>query len=135
MANHVHEPEPAPHESVPFWPHHILKEAATIPLLVALLVAIVLLVPPHTGEPADPYSTPSHIKPEWYFLAAYQTLKIVPSEVLGLIVQGAAFFVLLCLPFLDRSPRTALRNRPVFALGVALAILAVVGLSIWGHYS
>lgn len=135
MANQIHEPEPAPRDAVPFWPHHILKEAATVPLLLALLLALVLLVPEHVSEPADPFTTPEHIKPEWYFLAAYQTLKVVPSEVAGLVVQGLAFFGLIMLPFLDRAPRKALRDRPVFAAAVVLVVLTVVGLSIWGHYS
>jgi ubiquinol-cytochrome c reductase cytochrome b subunit len=36
---------------------------------------------PWTGRS---FVTPEHIKPEWYFLWAYQTLKIFPSEMLGL---------------------------------------------------
>lgn len=135
MAAQVHEPEPPPNESVPFWPHHILKEAATVPLLIAVLLALVLFVPIHTSPPADPYSTPAHIKPEWYFLAAYQTLKVVPNEALGLTVQAIGLFGLLCLPFLDRSPRRAMRERPLFTAGFIVVILAVVGLTIWGHYS
>jgi hypothetical protein len=38
----------------------------------------------HEQEPADPGSTPPHIRPEWYFLAVYQYLKLMPSEVLGI---------------------------------------------------
>ncbi len=135
MTAHTHEPEPERHNAVPFWPHHLLKEAATVPLLVAVLLVVVLLVPMHVSAPADPYSTPEHIKPEWYFLAAYQTLKLVPSEVLGLVVQGLALLGLLGLPFLDRAPRTALRNRPLFTVGFVMVVLAAVGLTIWGHYS
>lgn len=131
----IHEPEPAPHESVPFVPHHILKEAATVPLLIAFMLMLILFFPEHHQEPADPYSTPAHIKPEWYFLAAYQTLKIVPNEVLGMAVQGAAVFGLVLLPFLDRAPRKPLRQRPLFTAGFIFVVIATVALSIWGKYS
>ena len=135
MAPQIHEPEPPANAAVPFVPHHILKEAAAVPLVIAFLLALILFGPELQHEPANPYDTPAHIKPEWYFLAAYQVLKIVPSEILGIIIQGVAVTVLILLPLLDRGPRKRLRDRPVFTIAFILTVLAVTGLTVWGHYS
>ena len=107
---------------------------------LALLVAITfyapwLFIPPDALEPADPFTTPAHIKPEWYFLWAYQTLKIFPNKLMGLASQGAAMGFLAVLPFLDRSPERRPSKRPLFVTLYLLGILLFVGLSIWGHFS
>jgi ubiquinol-cytochrome c reductase cytochrome b subunit len=140
-------PEPSPafrHEEhpggIPFFPHYVAKDAAVIFFFLALLFGIVffapgLFFPPAAFEPADPFVTPPGIKPEWYFLWAYQTLKLFPSEFLGLAAQGAAVTALLLLPFLDRSPERRPARRPLFVTGYVLGIALFVALSVWGHYS
>ncbi len=125
---------------VPFHPNYTIKDLSMVFFVLAALVAITfyapwLFIPPDALEPADPFTTPAHIKPEWYFLWAYQTLKIFPSKLLGLASQGAAMGFLAVLPFLDRSPERRPAKRPVFVTLYLLGILLFVGLSIWGHYS
>ncbi|WP_029911033.1 cytochrome b [Pelobacter seleniigenes] len=125
---------------VPFHPNYTIKDLSMVFFALAALVAITfyapwLFIPPDALEPADPFTTPAHIKPEWYFLWAYQTLKIFPSKLLGLASQGAAMGFLAVLPFLDRSPERRPAKRPVFVTLYLLGILLFVGLSIWGHYS
>ena len=85
--------------------------------------------------PADPFDTPEHIKPEWYFLAAYQFLKIVPSEVGALILQSVAVLVFIFLPFIDRSKEKRIYKRPFFFFLVIAFIIIFVGLTIWGAQS
>ncbi len=125
---------------VPFHPNYTIKDLSMVFFALAALVAITfyapwMFIPPDALEPADPFTTPAHIKPEWYFLWAYQTLKIFPSKLLGLASQGAAMGFLAVLPFLDRSPERRPAKRPVFVTLYLLGILLFVGLSIWGHYS
>lgn len=125
---------------VPFHPNYTIKDLSMVFFALAALVAITfyapwLFIPLDALEPADPFITPEHIKPEWYFLWAYQTLKIFPSELLGLAAQGAAMGFLAMLPFLDRSPERRPAKRPIFVTLYLLGILLFVGLSIWGHYS
>lgn len=132
-----HEEHP---DGVPFHPNYTIKDLSMVFFVLALLVAITfyapwLFIPPDALEPADPFNTPEHIKPEWYFLWAYQSLKIFPSEFLGLASQGAAMGFLAVLPFLDRSPERRPAKRPVFVTLYVLGILLFIGLSIWGHYS
>ncbi|MFO7983134.1 MAG: cytochrome bc complex cytochrome b subunit [Desulfuromonadales bacterium] len=143
-----YQPQPPPQEfrhqnhpdGIPFFPNYAVKDVAVICFFLAALAAIVffaptLFLPPEALEPADPFSTPPHIKPEWYFLWAYQTLKIFPSEFAGLAVQGAFMTLLALLPFLDRSLERRPAKRPLFVTGYCLGILIFTAISIWGHYS
>jgi ubiquinol-cytochrome c reductase cytochrome b subunit len=85
--------------------------------------------------PADPFNTPEHIKPEWYFLAAYQFLKVIPSEVGALILQAVAVTAFVLLPFIDRSKEKRISKRPFFFSLVIFFILFFVGFTIWGAQS
>ncbi|WP_303721729.1 cytochrome bc complex cytochrome b subunit [Malonomonas rubra] len=132
-----HEAHPG---GIPFFPNYAIKDVAVISFFLGALVLLVffapgLFIPPSAFEPADPFTTPEHIKPEWYFLWAYQTLKIFPSEFLGLMAQGAIMTVLALLPFLDRGSERRPVRRPIFVTCYLLGIMLFVAISIWGHYS
>ena len=125
---------------IPFFPNYAVKDCAVICFFIAFLLAIIffapgLFFPESAFEPADPFVTPQGIKPEWYFLWAYQTLKIFPSEIIGLGVQGAFMTFLGLLPFIDRGPERRPSKRPLFLTCYALGILGFVAISVWGHYS
>src|SRR3989304_584559 len=62
--------------SIPFWPNHALKEIGGAFLVIGFLAILTLLSPAPMFPKADPLATPEHIKPEWFFLAAYQLLKV-----------------------------------------------------------
>jgi ubiquinol-cytochrome c reductase cytochrome b subunit len=94
-----------------------------------------IFIPQDALEPADPFNTPAHIKPEWYFLWAYQTLKIFPSKLLGLGAQGALMTFLALLPFIDRGAERRPARRPFFVTAYVIAVLVLIAISIWGHYS
>ncbi len=132
-----HEKHPG---GIPFFPNYFVKDAAVISFFIAFLLAIIFYAPglffPESGfQPADPFLTPPHIKPEWYFLWAYQTLKIFPSELIGLGVQVAFMTFLALLPFIDRGRERRPAKRPLFVTCYVLGILLFVAISIWGHYS
>ena len=86
----------------PFFPNEIVKMIIVVLCTVALLTFLAVLPVflehlgvagmAHEQQPADPSSTPPHIRPEWYFLAVYQYLKLMPSEVLG--ISGKALGIL-----------------------------------------
>jgi quinol-cytochrome oxidoreductase complex cytochrome b subunit len=42
-------------------------------------------------------TTPTHIKPEWYFLFAYRILRSVPSKLGGVVAMGASILILIVL--------------------------------------
>ena len=121
-------------KQMPFFPDYFLRDVLVWYIGLALLAALAAFYPWELGRKADPFApVPAGIRPEWYFLAMFQTLKLLPGRVLGIEGEqlgvlgfGLAALVLLMAPFLDR--RTAREEpSPVFtALGlVALAYLIV----------
>jgi ubiquinol-cytochrome c reductase cytochrome b subunit len=127
-------------DGIPFFPNYTIEEMAMVCFFLALLVAITffapeLFIPPDALVPADPFNTPEHIKPEWYFLWAYQTLKIFPSKFLGLAAQGGLMTFLALLPFIDRGEERRPAKRPIFVVVYVLLIALMVAISVWGYYS
>ncbi len=125
---------------IPFFPDYLLQDMTSILIYLAIFLTVVFFSPyiffPQTAfMPADPFKTPAHIKPEWYFLANYQTLKVFPNELLGLMVQGAAMTFLALLPFIDRSKERNPFKRPLFLSCFAGGIILYIAMAIWGHYS
>lgn len=135
----------------PFFPHQIT------PVLVISLVTlgIVLLLGAYAvqwpGDPANKFLTPQFIAPEWYFLWAYGLLKwvgwvydlvsfvppatifgidLVSAKVVGILIAGVMFLVLVLLPIIDRGKEVRMLRRPAkTALGVwAIGLLATLTL-------
>jgi ubiquinol-cytochrome c reductase cytochrome b subunit len=123
-----------PGTAIPFFPHHVLKEAVVFCVLIGALVTLVVLWPVELGEKADPYVTPEGIKPEWYFLPTYQLLKYFPKT-LGLFVSVIPWLVLLLWPFLDRSRERHPRKRPVAVTVGIVALVLAVCFGVIGHFS
>jgi ubiquinol-cytochrome c reductase cytochrome b subunit len=131
-------------EGEPFFPHHMLEQTMMVLIAFAVLIVLVMLWPAPMEPPADPFETPEHIKPEWYFLAAYQSLKVAEytsflgawaPKILGILAQGVGMMLLVLLPFLDRSPERHPKKRPiVFGIGI-LAIIMTAALTFWGYFS
>lgn len=94
-----------------FYPNFLLRDITTWTISFALLMTLVLLFPKEVGPKADPLSSaPVGIKPEWYFLPLYQTLRLFPSILFGIngevLVNLFVFFfaiLLLLIPFLDKG--------------------------------
>ncbi|WP_306535144.1 cytochrome bc complex cytochrome b subunit [Geobacter sp.] len=132
-----HESHPG---GIPFFPNYLLQDVTSILIYLAIFFCVVffspyIFFPPTAFVPADPFKTPAHIKPEWYFLANYQTLKVFPSELLGLMVQGAAMTFLALIPFIDRGKERHPLKRPLFLACFIGGIILFIGMTIWGHYS
>jgi len=113
----------------PFFPHEVLFMAQVVMVLLAVLFIMVfffteVLLPP--DEVANPLVTPEHIKPDWYFLAAYQWLKAVPNEIIGILSQIVVLTVAFLLPFWDRSRQRNTLRRPALLL-LGLAALGLLG--------
>jgi len=121
-------------KTLPFFPHYILDEVIAWYIVLAILIILASLFPAGLEEKANPLQTPAHVKPEWYFLSVYQFLKLVP-ETVGVIVPGLALLPLFFLPFIDRNPEVAPRKRPVAILIGIVALLVIIGFTLWGWFS
>ena len=126
-ASAVH-PEKA--REMKFFPNFFLREMMAWYIALAALGVLAALAPWGLGEKADPFApAPAGIKPEWYFLFMFQTLKLIPSkvwfidgEVLGILAFSLAGGLWLFLPFFDRKP-----SHRRWILGVAIFALAYMG--------
>ncbi len=126
--------EPVDEPLKPFFPHYILDEVIAWFAVLAALVVLASVLPAGLEEEADPLVTPQHIKPEWYFLSAYQLLKVVPRTI-GILAPVLAVGLLLFLPLLDRNPAVAKRRRPIALVLGAAGVVVVVVLTVWGAVS
>lgn len=129
------EAESKPEEkTIPFFPDHIRTEAyVAIGILVIVFIVGILgsIFPVGLQEPADPMNTPTHAKPEWYFLFLYQLLKYV-SKTAGVVIPILGLLLLTIWPFLDRSTDTIKARRFRWVL-VAVALTAIVALTVLGE--
>ena len=122
-----------------FYPTFALNDLVVIFAFLAIFSAVVFLYPDllvsgDANIPAEPFNTPEHIKPEWYFLAPYQLLKLIP-ELSALALQTLAVLIFMFLPFIDRSPKTSIWKRPLFLVSIVLFTILYMGLTLWGALS
>lgn len=117
-----------------FFPNFFMREAMVWYGTLAVLGALAAIFPWELGEKADPFaSAPKGIRPEWYFLAQFYTLKLIPShvwfmegELLGIAGFGALALCWVLLPVWGVTRGGQARQRLVTAAGVFLvAYLAV----------
>jgi len=129
-------------EQMPFFPNYILRDVLAWYVVVAVLAALAAFYPWELGTKADPFAVvPAGIRPEWYFLATFHTLKLLPSHVLGfegerlgVIGFGIAAIALVLVPFLDRRASRGERS-PLFTVLAAVALVYLVAFTIIGHYA
>ncbi len=129
----------------PFYPVQVIRHAIVVSVMLTIFLGCVFFIPwifIHADKPADPLQTPLHIKPEWYFLAAYQTLKLISTQCfgpwaksLGILIPLLSAAAVTALPFLDRSPERDIRKRPFLFFGSIVFIAIVAAMTLWGMYS
>jgi cytochrome b6 len=131
-----------PIRQMPFFPNYILRDVLAWYVALALLAALALFYPWELGLKADPFAAvPPGIRPEWYFLAMFHTLKLLPSHILGfegervgVLAFGAAAAFLVFVPFLDRRALRGERS-PAFTIAGVLGLMYLVTFTIIGHYA
>ena len=121
-------------KTIPFFPNYLLDEVIAWYVALGVLVVLASLFPAGLEGQADPLKTPEHIKPEWYFLFLYQSLKLV-SRTVGVLLPGVGVFLLLVVPFMDRGPLRRVRSRRILIGAVVAVIAVIVALTIWGATS
>jgi cytochrome b6 len=115
---------------MPFFPNFLLRDLVGWLAALATLAALAAYFPAELGKKADLFApAPIGIKPEWYFMFMFQTLKYLPSyvlgiegEVVGVVGFGLGGLLLALLPFLDR--RAARAEPSPWFTGIGLAIIA-----------
>lgn len=123
-----------------FIPNFLLRDLIGWILAIGVLAALAAIFPWELGEKADPFApAPAGIKPEWYFLFMFQTLKYLPAtilgidgEVLGIMAFNVFALLLFIVPFVDRDPGNRKRRLIFNVIGV-VALLYIVVMTIVGY--
>jgi quinol-cytochrome oxidoreductase complex cytochrome b subunit len=113
MSEPLHLQDLPEHEkkTMPFFPNFFLRDLLFWLIVLNLLAILAVFFPWELGKKADAFApAPVGIRPEWYFLFMFQTLKFIPAqigfidgEVLGIGVFGLAGLAWLLVPFWDRK--------------------------------
>nr|AEN03171.1 cytochrome b [Ornithorhynchus anatinus] len=105
-------------DKIPFHPYYSVKDLVGFFMTILVLLTLVLFTPDLLGDPdnytpANPLSTPPHIKPEWYFLFAYAILRSIPNKLGGVLALVASILILILVPLLHTSYQRGLAFRPL----------------------
>ncbi len=124
-------------DTVPFHPYITIKDLFALLIFLIIFCGFVFFSPNILGHPdnyipANPMMTPSHIVPEWYLLPFYAILRSVPDKLGGVILLFASLFILIGLPWLDRSKVKSAIFRPIYKWTFWLLILDVLVLGYMG---
>ncbi len=123
-----------------FFPNFVLHDIVGWYIALAVLAALAAFSPWELGVKADPFApVPPGIRPEWYFLAAFQALKFLPSHVLGIegelfgvLVFGGLAAVFVVLPFLDRGAARG-RPSPIVAWAASVIFVVLAAMTVLGY--
>ena len=129
-------------KTMPFFPNFVLRDLLLWLIVLNLLAILAVFFPWELGKKADAFAAaPAGIRPEWYFLFMFQSLKLIPAklwfidgEVFGIMLFGLAGFLWMLVPFWDRKSALGLRSRAVTYAGIGVVAYVIV-FTILGWYS
>jgi len=128
------ENSPANQKTMPFFPNFLLRDLLLWLLVLNVIAVLAVLFPWELGVKADPFApAPSGIKPEWYFMFMFQSLKYIPAqvlfvdgEVLGILLFGLAGLIWTLVPFWDRKSAAGQQNRLVNYIGLFVVLYMIL---------
>ena len=124
------EEEGGGRRAMPFFPNFLMRDIVGWLAALAVLAALAAYFPIELGEEADPFApAPVGIKPEWYFMFMFQSLKYLPGhifwEILGIAAFGILGLLVLLVPLYDPLGRGE-RSRIVTRFGIALIVYMIL---------
>ena len=123
-----------------FYPYFYAKDLFAFSFFLTIFSFFVMLAPNYLGHPdnyimADPFQTPKHIVPEWYFLPFYAILRSIPDKVGGIVIMGGAIVMLLIFPLINIAETRSPLFRPVYKFFVMLFLANFLLLGYLGQSS
>merc|ERR1711957_592780 len=106
-------------DTIPFYPYFFVKDLFALYIFLFMFAVIVFFYPNSLGHPdnyipADPYKTPAHIVPEWYFLPFYAMLRSIPHKAAGIAAMLGSILIWLVIPFINTSEIRNTEYRPIY---------------------
>jgi cytochrome b6 len=113
-----------------FYPNYLYSDALSWTIGIAVLLGLALLLPVKLDIKADQLAAaPPGIKPAWYFLVLYETLRIFPATLMGIsgdlivnMLVGLLGAVTFLLPFIDRKASREEKS-PIFTMFGIVALV------------
>lgn len=109
-------------------PNHLFNEFRILWILILAFIIVIYLFPPTIGEPANPFETPEHIKPEWYFYPTFHFLKLVSFKV-GILATMVVSSVMVFWALIQTGMEKILPYKIVriiaFALGTGFMLTCI----------
>ncbi len=137
------EQENLPHDKrkyMPFFPNFATRDLLLWLIVLNVIALLAVFFPWELGQKADALaSAPAGIKPEWYFMFMFQTLKLIPAhvwfmegELFGIMMFAIAGLIWFLVPFLDKKANHGKKSLFWKFVGI-FAIVFIVGMTIWGY--
>jgi cytochrome b6 len=126
-------------KTMPFFPNFVLRDLLLWLIVLNILAILAVLFPWELGVKADLFApAPAGIKPEWYFMFMFQTLKYIPAqvlfidgEILGILLFSAAGLLWTLVPFWDKKTMRGEKSKLINYLGI-FAIMYILLFTILG---
>jgi cytochrome b6 len=114
--------------TMPFFPDFALRELMAWYSALAVLGVLSALAPWELGEKADAFApAPAGIRPEWYFLSVFYSLKLIPSrvwiiegELLGILGLAVGVIIWTFVPFWGQRLEAAGQRLWLNSVGIFL---------------
>ncbi len=127
-------------KTIPFFPDFVLRDFMVWLIVLNIIALLAVFFPWELGQKANPLaSAPAGIRPEWYFMFMFQTLKMIPAHVLflegelfGVLLFGVGGLIWFFVPFLDKKSHMGIRSRFWTWFGIFLVVYIII-LTIWGY--
>lgn len=127
-------------KSIPFFPNFLMNDLAMWLIALNVMALFASLFPWELGDVADPLKpAPTGIHPEWYFMSAFQLLKIMGNlfpgalgEGLGISIFTLGLLLWTLIPLYDGTSEKGKRARNATYFGL-LAIGIFVATTLWGY--
>ena len=127
-----------PLDGIPFHPYYTIHDIFAVSVFLMVFTAIVFFAPEMGGYfleynnfiPADPFKTPLHIAPVWYFTPYYSMLRAVTDEMMYALMACVLVGAFLALTRL-RMPGLLKAVVLVGALGL-VAMMISIDAKFWG---
>jgi cytochrome b6 len=125
---------------ISFFPSFLLRDMLLWLIVLNVVLYLAVFFPWEIGEKADMFApAPEGIKPEWYFMFMFQTLKLIPphvlfveGEILGIVGFGLMGLGWMLVPFWETKLTRGGSSNPMTVIGV-VGILFILIMTIWGY--
>lgn len=124
---------------IKFFPDFALKDGLIWLVVLMVLLFLTVFYQWELGLKADPLSSaPVGIKPEWYFMFMFQTLKLVPPHIL--FIEGETFGILFftvagiiwtLIPFIKLENKT--RSEKIVTISGYVVLIYIITMTIVGY--